>query len=116
MSPFQKSTPSHRHQTTRALMAFTAIAGILAITLQACGGGGGGDTSSSGTPPVSNNPSPTTATFNVKSADLLYTTAQPISVGQLQTGLSVKNPALPIFVSAKNAPARNGLMAGVGGQ
>ena len=112
MSPFQKSTPSHRHQTTRALMAFTAIAGILAITLQACGGGGG-DTSSSGTPPVSNNPSPTTATFNVKSADLLYTTAQPISVGQLQTGLAVKNPALPIFVSAKNAPGRNGLVAGV---
>ena len=112
MSPFQKPTPTHRHQSTRALMAFTAIAGILAITLQACGGGGG-DTSSSGTPPVSNNPSPTAATFNVKSADLLYTTAQPISISQLQTGLSVKNPALPIFVSAKNATVRNGLVAGV---
>ena len=122
MSPFQKLTPSHRHQSTRALMAFTAIAGILAIALQACGGGGGSSASSgsssgsSGTPPVSNTPpitTPTAATFNVKSADLLYTTAQPISVGQLQTGLAVKNPALPLFVSGKNSPARNGLMAGV---
>ena len=122
MSPFHYSTPSHRHQSTRALMAFTAIAGILAITLQACGGGGGGSASSgsssgsSGTPPVSNTPpitTPTAATFNVKSADLLYTTAQPISVGQLQTGLAVKNPALPLFVSGKNAAGRNGLVAGV---
>ena len=119
MSPCHYSTPSHRHQSTRALMAFTAIAGILAITLQACGGGGGSSASSgssSGTPPVSNTPpitTPTAATFNVKSADLLYTTAQPISVGQLQTGLAVKNPALPLFVSGKNAAGRNGLMAGV---
>ena len=53
MFPFQQYTPPIFHLCNRAVMAFTAIAGILAITLQVWVGDGGG-TRYSHTPKTSN--------------------------------------------------------------
>ena len=105
------------------LVSILAIA-TLATALSGCGGGGGGsaDTSTgsnvttpsgSNTPPVGQG----TSTFNVKGADLLYTTAKPLALDQLQSGLQSglqsKTSALPRFVDGRNAGAKSGFMAGL---
>ena len=102
------------------LLAMALLVGVF----QACGGGAAGDTASgtaggtssgtaggSGTPPAGTDAS--LAIFHVKNADQVFTTAKPIAIAQLQTGLASANPALPVFVDGHNAGPRNGLVAGL---
>ena len=96
------------------LVSMLAIATIAAV-VNGCGGRTSDDAGVASTP-VSIIPpdiAPIGTTFSVKDAELLYTTATPISIGQLQAGLASRQSALPVFVDGRNSGARTGLMAGL---
>ena len=96
------------------LVSMLAIATIAAV-VNGCGGRTSDDAGVASTP-VSIIPpdiAPIGTTFSVKDAELLYTTATPISIGQLQAGLASRQSALPLFVDGRNSGARTGLMAGL---
>ena len=87
---------------------------------------GSGNTSGSGTSPDgTTQPTPvpvvppipvdSATRFNIRGANVLYTTALPISSTQLSAGLMRSEKALPTFVSGTNSGARNGMMAGLAG-
>ena len=107
-------------QTIQANFSKPKLVSMLAIaTIAAVVNGCGGRTSDDAvlaSPLVSIIPpdiAPIGTTFSVKDAELLYTTATPISIGQLQAGLASRQSALPVFVDGRNSGARKGLMAGL---
>ena len=107
-------------QSTQANFSKPKLVSMLAIaTIAAVVNGCGGRTSDDAvlaSPLVSIIPpdiAPIGTTFSVKDAELLYTTATPISIGQLQAGLASRQSALPLFVDGRNSGARTGLMAGL---